>query len=57
MTVADDLAKSAAKIAERALKERTKGNLQIAKILAQQAASALAFAKALGWKAPTIGPN
>jgi len=57
MKVADQLAASAVKIADRALRERKKGNLHVAKILAQQAASAISFAKALGWKPPAKQPN
>jgi hypothetical protein len=49
--VADDIAASAAKIAARALEARSMGDLVAAKFLASQAAMALSYAKALGWKA------
>lgn len=48
--VADDIAASAAKIAARALEARSKGDHAAAKFLASQAAMALSYAKALGWK-------
>jgi hypothetical protein len=57
--VADDIAASAAKIAARAIEARSKGDLVAAKFLASQAAMALSYAKALGWKPdlPINKPN